>query len=294
MTTSTETLDERGVAALADDLRAVAVQVAALARRGPAAARAETATTAAATLRRLADACEQPSALPLLLERLDHRLGASPAPIPVGYRPDAKGRLVPETLVRPEDALEDQTTRRILAFGLDLADQVARFRSHTHADVAALLDLFAEKYGGGRRPGRKGNYSLVSYDGRLKVVVQVQDRQVFGPELQIARQLIDELIAEWSEGSRAEIRALVQHAFQPDAEGRVNREAVFRLRRLEIDDDRWRQATRAIDDSIRVAGSKTYLRLYFRPNADAKWQPVPIDIASDWQDPTLPETPAAR
>lgn len=228
-----------------------------------------------------------------LLARLDRRLhvereraGAPPEiEPPAGHRRDSKGRLVPERIIRPQDDLEDQTVRRILAFGVDLASQIARFRQHSYRDVAALLELLTTEYGGGRQPGRRGNFSLTSYDGRLKVVIQVQDQIVFGPELQAARAIIDECIEEWSDGSSQEIRTLVQHAFEPQKQGQVNREAVLRLRRLDIDDPRWRQARRAIDDSIRIQGSRAYLRLYLRGSVESGWKPVPIDIAADsWED----------
>ena len=229
-----------------------------------------------------------------LLAKLDAHLeraadgGERPEP-PDGFRYDAKGRMTPVRLIAPADELEDQTVRRILAFGLDLANQVARFRAHTADDLAALLDVLAEEYGRKRR-GRKGNYQCVSYDGRLKVVIQVQDRIAFGPELQVARQLIDECIASWSDGARDELVALVQHAFEPDKDGAVNREAVFRLRRLAVDDPRWRKAQQAITDSIRVMGSASYVRLYLRGTPEQRWTPVPIDLASSWVDPDFPAT----
>ena len=116
------------------------------------------------------------------------------------------------------------------------------------------------------------------------MVIQVQDLVVFGPELQAAREIIDGCIEEWSDGTSDQIKALVQHAFAPDKQGQVSREAVLRLRRLDIDDDRWRQARRAIDDSIRVQGSKVYLRLYLRGSNEGTWKPVPIDIAVPWTD----------
>ena len=227
-----------------------------------------------------------------LLERLERRLGieadrdgAPPAAVPpAGYRQDAKGRLVPERIVRPQDDLEDQTVRRILAYGVDLADQISRFQQHTYRDVAAMLEVLVSEYGGGRKPGRRGNFSLTSYDGRLRVVIQVQDRVEFGAELQAARRIVDECIDEWAEGANENIRALVQHAFEPDKTGQVNREAILRLRRLDIDDERWRQARRAIDDSIRVTGSRVYLRLHLRGSSEGAWKPVPIDIAGGWRD----------
>lgn len=223
-----------------------------------------------------------------LLSHLDLRLALEasepPVEVPSGYQADGKGRLVPRRLVRPADDLEDAAVRRILAFGVDLADQVSRFKQHSHGDVAALLDVLADEYGAAKRPGRKGNFTLTSYDGRLRVQIQVQDRIAWGPSLQIARRLVDELIAEWSDGARDEVVALLQSAFEPDAENRISREAVFRLRRVEIDDPRWRKAREAIDDAIQVVGTRAYLRMYLRGSVTDPWKAVPIDLSSDWVD----------
>lgn len=195
------------------------------------------------------------------------------------YMRDAGGRLVPEGLVKGEHKLEDQTVRKIVAYAEDLSAQMARFRGKTFDDVTTFVELLAEKYGG-RRGGAKGNTTLTSYDGCLKVVVQVQDQLSFGPELQIAKELVDECITAWAAGARDEIRALVEHAFQTDKEGRINRAALFQLRRLDIDDDQWRAAMAALGDAIRVIGSREYVRFYRRPSPRAAWQAISIDLAN--------------
>lgn len=194
------------------------------------------------------------------------------------YMRDAAGRLVPIEAVRPEHALEDQMVRKIIGFAEDLSDQIARFRGHTFDDVATFHELLAEKYSA-RRGGAKGNVTFTSYDGTLRVVVQVQDQIAFGPELQVAKSLVDECITQWSAGTRPEIRALVEHAFQVDKEGRINRAALFQLRRLSIEDEQWARAMRAIADAIRVVGSKEYLRFYRRSSPRGAWEPITIDLA---------------
>ena len=199
--------------------------------------------------------------------------------IPEGYRMDAKGRLVPERLIREIDRLEDQLVDKCLGYADELNAQIARFKGHTFDDVAAFMDLLAESYGQARG-GRKGNVTFTSFDGCAKVQVAVQDHIDFGPELQVAKQLIDDCIEEWAAGSCDEIRALVNHAFEVDKPGQVNREALFALRKIDIDDERWRQAQAAITDSIRVTGSKTYVRFYRRPSPEAPWRAVTIDLAA--------------
>lgn len=214
--------------------------------------------------------------------------------IPAGYMRDGKGRLVPVNLVRDVDKLEDQLVKKILAFADDLNAQVARFKGHCFDDIGAFLDLLSEQYGVKPKEGTKGNMTFSSYDGCAKVQVAIADTMVFGPELQIAKALIDECIAEWAEGSRDEIRALVDHAFRPDKEGQVSREAVFSLRKIQIADERWQRAIQAINDSIRIQGSKVYLRFYRRPTPTDAWRHVTIDLASAELTPEAVAAPSAR
>lgn len=208
-------------------------------------------------------------------------------PVPEGYTRDAKGHLVPDRLIAENTRLEDVTVRTIAAYALDLHRQIQRFSGHCYDDLAAMDDLVAEQYGLKRRGGAKGNRTYMSIDGTLKVVVQVQDRIAFGPELQVARELVDACISDWAEGARDEIQALVRHAFEPDKEGCVNREAVFRLRKLDIDDERWRSAQAAITDAIRVIGSASYIRFYVRSSPERRrWMAITIDMTGT----ALPET----
>lgn len=199
--------------------------------------------------------------------------------IPAGYMADAKGRLVPVDQVRPVDKLEDQLVDTMMGFADELSAQIARFKGHCFDDVGAFLALLEDKYDA-KRGGRKGNMTFTSYDGCSRVTVQVADQLQFGPELQVAKALVDECIAEWSAESRGEIRALVNHAFQVDKQGQVSREAIFALRRIEIADERWQRAMAAISDSVRIVGSKTYMRFHRRPTPTDKWLAVTIDLAS--------------
>lgn len=193
---------------------------------------------------------------------------------------DAKGRLTPLKLVDPKDQLRDHMVRKCLAYAGDLGAQIARFRGHCFDDINSFLDLLKQEYGVTAKAGSKGNMTFTSYDGCLKVQVAIADQITFGPELQIAKELIDECIVEWAAGSRGEIRALVDHAFEPQKEGKVNREALFRLRSLNIEDERWKRAVDAINDAIRIIGSKQYIRFYQRDTPEQAWRHIPIDLAS--------------
>jgi hypothetical protein len=195
------------------------------------------------------------------------------------YMRDARGSLVPVEAVKPQHKLEDETVRKVMRFAADLSAQIARFRGHTFADLNAFQSLLEQEYGA-RAGGAKGNVTFQSYDGTLKVQVQIADQITFGAELQAAKKLIDECLIEWGAESRPEIRALVDRVFNVGKEGQINRAELFGLLRLDIADERWLRGMDAIRDSIRITGTKSYVRFYERPSPDAAWRAVSIDIAN--------------
>ena len=198
--------------------------------------------------------------------------------IPDGYMEDAQGRLVPVNMVKDVDKARHDFVLEVVGKATALRESMARFRDDVMGDMAAFVALSAEKYGA-RIGGDKGNLTLVSYDGRYKLTRQVSETLVFDERLQAAKSLIDECITEWTEGSRDELKALINDAFQVDKEGRINTGRVLGLRRLNIEDARWLQAMQAVSDSLRVSGSKTYVRVYER-HSDGKYTPIALDLAS--------------
>lgn len=205
-----------------------------------------------------------------------------PASIDVGgslYLRDAKGNLVPIEAVKPVDLLIDELVRCTLDGAREVASQIAAFKANTFDQVQALQELLAQQYGA-TLGGVKGNMTLTTFDGCEKLQVQVSDQFEFGPELQTAKSLIDECLTEWSSGGGPEIRAIVNRAFSVEKEGQINRAALLLLLRVNITDPRWLRAMEAIRDSMRVIGSREYVRVYDRPAGDAAWKGIKLDIAS--------------
>lgn len=210
----------------------------------------------------------------------------SPTSVPTGiieidgkqYMRDATGGFRPIELIKPTDKLIDEQVRKIFGFAVALSEQVARFKGHTFDDLGELDALLEQEYGL-KVGGAKGNKSYFSFDGLMRVEIRVSEQLTFGPELQIAKALVDECLNEWSADSRPEIRAIVTSAFNTDKEGQINRSEIFTLLRLEIKDERWVRAMTAIREAIRVIGSKTYMRFSMRNAFDAAWQTITIDLA---------------
>nr|WP_321511160.1 DUF3164 family protein [uncultured Celeribacter sp.] len=196
----------------------------------------------------------------------------------VPHMRDAKGGLLPVELIKAKDRLIDEQVHKILHYAQELSDQVSRFKMHTYADLAALDAMLDQEYGV-KIGGKKGNKTYFSFDGCKKIELRVNDLIDFGPELQVAKTLIDECLNEWASDARSEIRAIVTRAFNTDKEGQINRGEVFMLLKLDIEDERWQQAMKALKDAIRVIGSKEYIRFGMRDRFDADWVTVTIDLA---------------
>ena len=195
------------------------------------------------------------------------------------YMTDAQGRLVPVEAVSDYDQVRDALVREIIASARVLQQQMAAWKAKTQADIDAFVALAGERYEV-KLGGRKGNVTLSSFDGALNVKVAISDRINFDERIQVAKALVDGCIHEWTTGSRVELKALVEHAFQTDKQGQINLGRVISLTRLAIDDEKWLRAMQAIRDSMQVTGSATYLRLYEREGQSDRYQQVALDLAA--------------
>lgn len=199
--------------------------------------------------------------------------------IPEGYKADNRGRLIPVGNIRDIDLARDDLVLELIKKAQALQADIKAFKATVFGDIAAFVDLSAERYDvvlGGRR----GNVTLSSFDGKQKVQFAINDRLTFDEGLLAAKALIDECLHEWTAGASNELKAIVDRAFDVDKEGNLNTNRILSLRRVAIDDERWLRAMKAISDSIQVADSKAYVRFYERPSADARFQAISLDIAS--------------
>jgi hypothetical protein len=195
------------------------------------------------------------------------------------YMTNAIGHLVPVELVAPIDIERDDLVKALVNDAKRVQGELTAFKQRALGDISAFIDLSAEKYKV-EYGGDKGNVTLSSFDGRYKVIIAVADRTEHDERLQIAKEMIDKCCHKWGVGVNANYRALVMSAFQVDKRGRINTGRLLELTRLNIDDDEWKTAMQAIIDSIRVVGSKEYVRIYERVGKSNSFQQITLDIAA--------------
>lgn len=191
---------------------------------------------------------------------------------------DAEGKWTDWRIIKPKDQLQDELVRKIISYALDLSGQIERFRKHTENDLGSFMDLLAQEYGV-TVGGKGGNMTLRSYDDLMRVEVKVGKFMEFGPELQIAKELIDDCFRDWTEDANMNLKTIVLGAFQVDKRGKLDRQRILDLKKYEITDDRWQQAMRAISDADRTVMVREYLHFKYRSSHKDEFKAITINLA---------------
>lgn len=195
-----------------------------------------------------------------------------------GYMKNSLGHLVSIDMIKPIDIERDKLVREIVDKARVLNAHIRDFKAAVFGDIEAFVQLSAEEYGV-QIGGNKGNIALLSFDARYKVMRAIAESIRFDERLQAAKALIDECITDWSQGSRSEIKVLVNDSFKVDQQGNINTARVLALRRLDINDPRWQMAMKALSESVQVVDSKSYIRVYVR-DAKGEHQQIALDVSA--------------
>ncbi len=197
--------------------------------------------------------------------------------IPNGYMQNSKGDMIAINNIKPIDLLRDEQVNSMIVQAKRLKQTMIEVKQTLTTAFADFVALSADEYDT-HLGGKKGNVTLFSFDGKYKIQYAISENIRFDERLQVAKQLIDECIHEWSEDSNDNIKALINQAFQVDKEGNISTHRVLALRRINITDEKWQNAMQAIADSIQVTDSKSYMRFYERDD-EGKYHQISLDFA---------------
>lgn len=195
-----------------------------------------------------------------------------------GYMSDGVGRLVPVESIKEVDLVRNGLVLELMKRADSLSSLLMEFKKQVMEDIQAFVELSAEKYGA-KLGGSIGNVTLSSFDGRYKLIRSMDDFLQFDERLIAAKELIDDCLNRWSDGSGKELRTIVLDAFQVDKKGRINTKRVLSLRKFDFDDEMWQQAMAAISDSVQVVASKAYVRFYER-QGDGSYKQLNLNMAA--------------
>lgn len=195
-----------------------------------------------------------------------------------GYMVNSKGHLIPVDKVKPVDKLRDEEVIAMVRMAKVLNEDMRRVKNRLFASFNDFVALSAQEYEV-QLGGKKGNTTLFSYDGKYKVQLAVSENIVFDERLQIAKNLIDECLTDWTQNASDNIKAIINQAFQVDKEGKISTHRVLSLRSLDINDDNWLRAMDAISDAIQVTDTKEYIRFYER-DAQGAYHQIALDFSN--------------
>jgi len=189
-----------------------------------------------------------------------------------------KGQKIPKSNIRPADVIRHEFVETAVFKAQQMHKQLAEFKAQQMSEFDAFLGVLAQEYGV-EMGGKKGNVTLRSYDQKLKVTVQVQESIELGPELLVAKELINECLNEWSENANENLKIIIEQTFATDKKGKVSVQKVLGLRRLKITDEsgKWQRAMEIIADAIQVIDSSRFIRFY-RTIGEHE-QAISLDIA---------------
>ncbi len=196
------------------------------------------------------------------------------------YLEDSNGNLVLKTKIKEIDMMRHDLVCDLTARAKAQSELLKKFKTDVFNDIAAFIELSNAQYGV-KIGGSKGNATLLSFDGKYKVIRSFAESITFDQRLIAAKALIDECIRQWATGVNENIVTLVNYAFETDKEGKVSATKILGLKRLPIADEKWQDAMKAISESINVTSSKGYIRFYER-REDGSYKAIPLDVAADF------------
>lgn len=188
---------------------------------------------------------------------------------------NAEGAYVPLANIREIDKLRDELVERLVGTAVEYAQTTSYFKNTAACQCESFREVSAQDHGL-KIAGRKGGYSLLSYDGELKIVIDNATLISVNEKVSIAREAILSCVRRWSEGANSHLVELVSRAFETDRQGHLSVSRLLALRSYKIEDDpEWSAAMEALSEGMVASGSKTYMRFYKR-DASGEFQQIPL------------------
>lgn len=195
-----------------------------------------------------------------------------------GYLTTPQGAEMPISKIKPVDLKRHDLVMDIVGDTKAMQELMREYKERTREKIHGFLDEVAKEYGTSMG-GKGGNVTLSNYSQTFKVSVSVNQIMSFTEQLTIAEQLVNECLDVWTKDSDENLKAFIKTAFYRTKEGGVSVGKMLSLLRLDINDEKWRQAMRALKDSMITTDSKSYVRVHERANVDEKWEQIPLDVA---------------
>ena len=177
---------------------------------------------------------------------------------------NSEGAYVPVANIKEIDLLRDELVTELATCAEIMANKLVRFKDGAAKQCEDFREVSAQDHNI-HLAGKKGGYSLTSYDGGFKIVLDNATLITINEKVSIARDAIFSCLRRWSEGANSHLVAIIGRAFETDRQGHLSVARLLGLRAVKIEGDpEWDAAMEALSEGLVASGSKTYLRFYKR------------------------------
>lgn len=197
-----------------------------------------------------------------------------------GFWISSKGEAVHPDNVRVADKIKDEMIENLGNAAMLLSDEISAFKKKSNSQVEDYFAILLQDYNiDAKSKSVKGNITLENFSSTFKVTLSVSESLQFDERIQVAKSLVDEFLIDETKGASPTIQTLITKAFEVDKKGNIDAKKIFALKQYDIQDERWNKAMNIIDESKKVAFTRSYIRFYKRQSTDQEWTLIPLDIA---------------
>jgi hypothetical protein len=192
-------------------------------------------------------------------------------------KPD--GKLVPVESITDEDIAKDKLVTELIEDAEELQRVIIKAKARL---TQKIDDYLAARATAKLIKNWKGNAIITDFSGAARVVRKIGKFMVFDEKLQLAKQIIDECVIQWSGDSNSNLVAMVNMAFDVNNSGAVDRDAILGLKKLKVDGPtkaRWQEAMDLIFESQMTQATKPY-DYFQQKDADGVWQNIVLDYGA--------------
>lgn len=192
---------------------------------------------------------------------------------------DANGDLVPVKYVSAFDKLRDRNVNKIIGNGRKLRTALEKFMIDS---IALMNEVAAQK----ESHGDKGNLSVSSFDGLLRVSIRQRYNIFFDARVREARDkmfaYVDSVLSRVKAEDAQALRVILQEAFRVGANNMLSTSKVMALIRMDIKNADWKASQDVLKAALTPQKGKQYLQLETRPDTNHDFVSIRLDVSDCW------------
>jgi len=193
----------------------------------------------------------------------------------------ATGQSVPQSFVPARDKRATKIVHTHIKVAQAISEKLTSLRDDVLQAVTDFVAWSEAENGVSTPGGAKGNINLTSFDGLTQIRIRKPEYIEFDERLDQAKTIMFDYLKSLGNTPEAQIAiTIVTEAFTTTRDGRVRADSVLAVdRRIRLDAPQWRKAMALLHESRMAIAAKTYVRFYTRPDTEADFVMIPLNIA---------------